>query len=72
MNIRNPEEVVIVGGGIAGSMTAAYLKAAFRDRISVTLVDDESGRSATGHDETTLSDIPRFFGFLGLAEEDWM
>ncbi|TPQ22180.1 tryptophan halogenase family protein [Streptomyces sporangiiformans] len=72
MSTQNPENVVIVGGGIAGSMTAAYLKAAFRERISVTLVEDESGSAAAENDETTLGDIRSFFDFLGLEEEDWM
>ena len=31
--------VVIMGGGTAGWMTATYLRAAFGDRISVTLVE---------------------------------
>lgn len=63
--------VVIVGGGTAGWMTASYLKAAFADRISVTLV--ESGKIGTiGVGEATFSDIRHFFEFLDLREEDWM
>jgi flavin-dependent dehydrogenase len=68
---RNPERVVIVGGGTAGWMTASYLKAAFGDRISITLV--ESGRIGTiGVGEATFSDIRHFFEFLDLSEEEWM
>ncbi|CCH30882.1 tryptophan halogenase family protein [Actinosynnema sp. NPDC047251] len=71
MNTRNPQNVVVVGGGTAGWMTASYLKAAFGDRISVTLV--ESGRIGTiGVGEATFSDIRHFFQFLDLKEEDWM
>ncbi|GGQ17959.1 tryptophan halogenase family protein [Streptomyces roseolilacinus] len=63
--------VVIVGGGTAGWMTASYLKAAFGDRIDITLV--ESGKVGTiGVGEATFSDIRHFFEFLGLKEEDWM
>ncbi|MFF2044589.1 tryptophan halogenase family protein [Kitasatospora sp. NPDC058170] len=63
--------VVIVGGGTAGWMTAAYLKAAFEDRIDITLV--ESGTVGTvGVGEATFSDIRHFFEFLGLKEKDWM
>jgi tryptophan halogenase len=64
-------KVVIVGGGTAGWMTASYLKAAFADRIDVTLV--ESGKVGTiGVGEATFSDIRHFFAFLGLKEKDWM
>ncbi|MFI6015640.1 tryptophan halogenase family protein [Streptomyces sp. NPDC051243] len=63
--------VVIVGGGTAGWMTASYLKAAFGDRIDITLV--ESGKVGTiGVGEATFSDIRHFFEFLGLKEKDWM
>jgi flavin-dependent dehydrogenase len=66
-----PKSVVIVGGGTAGWMTAAYLKAAFGDRMSITLV--ESGTVNTvGVGEATFSDIRHYFEFLGLSERDWM
>ncbi|MBN6039745.1 tryptophan halogenase family protein [Amycolatopsis sp. 195334CR] len=71
MSVKNPDHVVIVGGGTAGWMTASYLKAAFGDRLSVTLV--ESGRIGTiGVGEATFSDIRHFFEFLDLKEDDWM
>lgn len=64
-------KVVIVGGGTAGWMTASYLKAAFADRVDITLV--ESGTvGAVGVGEATFSDIRHFFAFLGLKESDWM
>ncbi len=64
-------DVVIVGGGTAGWMTATYLRSAFGDRVSVTLV--ESGNVATvGVGEATFSTIRHFFDYLGLAERDWM
>jgi flavin-dependent dehydrogenase len=63
--------VVIVGGGTAGWMTASYLKAAFKDKVDITLV--ESGKVGTiGVGEATFSDIRHFFEFLGLKESDWM
>ena len=63
--------VVIVGGGTAGWMTATYLKASFGDRITVTVV--ESDRIGTiGVGEATFSTIRHFFGHLGLSEPDWM
>ncbi|TDD39859.1 tryptophan halogenase family protein [Saccharopolyspora elongata] len=63
--------VVIVGGGTAGWMTATYLKEALGDQISVTLV--ESARVPTiGVGEATFSTVRHFFDYLGLAERDWM
>ncbi|MBW4721390.1 tryptophan halogenase family protein [Saccharothrix obliqua] len=71
MTLRNPDRVVIVGGGTAGWMTASYLKAAFGDRIDITLVESDS-IGTIGVGEATFSDIRHFFQFLGLKEEDWM
>lgn len=63
--------VVIVGGGTAGWMTAAYLKAAFSDPVQVTLV--ESGQvSRIGVGEATFSTVRHFFDFLGIDEADWL
>jgi flavin-dependent dehydrogenase len=64
-------DVLIVGGGTAGWMTAAYLRAAFGDRISVTLVES-SNVPTIGVGEATFSTVRHFFDYLGLAEEDWM
>lgn len=65
------KDVVIVGGGTAGWMTATYLKAAFGDRVSITLV--ESKKIGTiGVGESTFSTVRYFFEYLGLAERDWM
>ncbi|MGW6010645.1 tryptophan halogenase family protein [Streptomyces sp. NPDC055210] len=64
-------QVVIVGGGTAGWMTATYLKQIFGNHLSVTLV--ESDRVGTiGVGEATFSTIRNFFARLGLAEQDWM
>lgn len=63
--------VTIVGGGTAGWMTASYLKAAFGDRVGVTLV--ESARvSRIGVGEATFSTVRHFFDYLGLDEADWL
>jgi tryptophan 6-halogenase len=65
------KSIVIVGGGTSGWMTASYLKAAFGDRISVTLV--ESDRIGTiGVGEATFSTVRHFFSYLGIEEKDWM
>lgn len=63
--------VVIVGGGTAGWMTASYLKAAFSDRIQVTLVESAQV-SRIGVGEATFSTLRHFFDFLGLDEADWL
>lgn len=63
--------VAIVGGGTAGWMTAAYLKATFGERLDVTLVHSER-QARIGVGEATFSTVKHFFDYLGLAEEDWM
>lgn len=65
------KNIVIVGGGSAGWMTASYLQAAFGERVTITLV--ESARVGTiGVGEATFSTIRHFFDYLGLDERDWM
>src|SRR6478672_1557411 len=70
-SLRMIRSVVVVGGGTAGWMTASYLKAAFADRIEVSLV--ESARvSRIGVGEATFSTVRHFFDYLGLDEADWL
>ncbi|MBS2965973.1 tryptophan 7-halogenase [Actinocrinis puniceicyclus] len=64
-------DVVIVGGGTAGWMTASYLKTAFGDRVSVTLVESEN-IATVGVGEATFSTVRHFFDYLGLDEQEWM
>ena len=63
--------VVIVGGGTAGWMTATYLKEAFGERVSVTLVESDHV-PVIGVGEATFSTVRHFFDYLGLSERDWM
>jgi tryptophan halogenase len=63
--------VVIAGGGTAGWMTATYLKAAFGDRVDVTLVESAQV-SRIGVGEATFSTVRHFFDYLGLKEEEWL
>jgi tryptophan 6-halogenase len=64
-------KVLIVGGGSAGWMTAAYLSKVFGRQIHISLV--ESANIGTiGVGEATFSTIHLFFKFLGLEEQDWM
>ncbi|MFF4616655.1 tryptophan halogenase family protein [Nonomuraea jabiensis] len=63
--------VVIVGGGTAGWMTASYLKAAFGERVDVTLVESAQV-SRIGVGEATFSTLRHFFDYLGLDEAEWL
>ncbi|MFI6346391.1 tryptophan halogenase family protein [Streptomyces sp. NPDC050560] len=67
--IRN---VVILGGGTAGWMAAAYLSKALEENVTVTVLEAPS-IPRIGVGEATVPNLQKvFFDFLGLAEEDWM
>ncbi len=68
---RKIERLVIVGGGSAGWMTAAYLHKALGESVRVSLVESAS-ISTIGVGEATFSTIRLFFDFLGLEEHEWM
>ncbi len=65
------KNIVIVGGGSAGWMTAAYLQKALDKVDTITLVESKSIRTI-GVGEATFSTIKLFFDFLGLKESEWM
>jgi len=65
------KEVLIVGGGSAGWMTAAYLSKALGPDVNISLVESAT-IGTVGVGEATFSTIHLFFKFLGLQEEDWM
>ena len=68
---HNIQNIVIVGGGSAGWMTAAYLSKALGQKAQVTLV--ESSKITTiGVGEATFSTIKLFFDFLDIQEKEWM
>jgi flavin-dependent dehydrogenase len=64
------KRVVIVGGGSAGWMTAAYLGKALRD-VEITLVESPA-IPIIGVGEATFSTVKLFFDFLEIEESDWM
>lgn len=64
------KSIVIVGGGSAGWMTAAYLKKSVPS-VDVTLIESANIKSV-GVGEATFSTIKLFFDFLGLEEHEWM
>ena len=68
---NHKKKVLIVGGGSAGWMTAAYLSKALGDNVNISLVESATIGSV-GVGEATFSTIHLFFRFLGLQEEDWM
>lgn len=68
---QSPVKVVIVGGGSAGWMTAAYLSKALDKNVQISLVES-SNITTIGVGEATFSTIKLFFDFLGLEEREWM
>jgi len=68
---QSPVKVVIVGGGSAGWMTAAYLSKALDKNVQISLVES-SNITTIGVGEATFSTIKLFFDFLGLQEREWM
>lgn len=65
------EQIVIVGGGTAGWMTASYLKQALDARCNIVVVESPSIRTI-GVGEATFSTIKLFFDWLDLDESEWM
>ncbi|MCO5968355.1 tryptophan halogenase family protein [Actinoallomurus soli] len=64
--------VVILGGGTAGWMTAAYLGKALEENVKITVLEAPA-IPRIGVGEATVPNLQRaFFDFLGLREEDWM
>jgi len=65
------QEVLILGGGTAGWMTASYLKRAFPE-LKITLMEARN-IPKIGVGEATVPNLQKvFFDFLGLPEEEWM
>ena len=66
------KEIVIVGGGSAGWMTAAALSSLLDPKdVSITLVEsDQIGTIGVG--EATVLDIVNYNRFLGLREDEFM
>ena len=65
-------EVLIVGGGTAGWMTAAYLVRAFGETVRITLLEAPT-IPKIGVGEATVPNLQKvLFDFLGIPEEEWM
>src|SRR5438045_2952013 len=67
--IRN---IVILGGGTAGWMAAAYLGKALQGTVDITVLEAPAV-PRIGVGEATVPNLQRaFFDHLGIAEDDWM
>jgi flavin-dependent dehydrogenase len=65
------KDILIVGGGTAGWMTASYLKKALQG-VQITLIEAPN-IPKIGVGEATVPNLqPVFFDFLGIPEDDWM
>ncbi|HVX13584.1 MAG TPA: tryptophan halogenase family protein [Pirellulales bacterium] len=65
-------DVVILGGGTAGWMTAAYLGSHLQGSVRITVLEAPA-ISKIGVGEATIPNLQRvFFDQLGLSEQDWM
>ena len=69
--LQKIESIIIVGGGSAGWMTAAYLNKALGESVQIKLIESAT-ISTIGVGEATFSTIKLFFDFLGLDESEWM
>lgn len=72
MQTTAPKSIVIVGGGTAGWMAASILLHAWKDQgVQITLVEsDDIGIIGVGEGSTPA--LRKFFGYLRIAEKDWM
>jgi tryptophan halogenase len=70
-NKNRIESIVIVGGGTAGWLSAAYLNRALGPGVKITVVESPTIQRI-GVGEATVSTLRYTMAFLGLADEDWM
>jgi len=65
-------EVVVLGGGTAGWMTASYLAKSFQGQVNITVLEAPA-IPRIGVGEATVPNLQSaFFDHLGIPEEDWM
>jgi tryptophan halogenase len=70
MKSKNIKDIVIVGGGTAGWMTASLLIKFYPDK-NITLIESED-IGTVGVGESTLGGINWYFNALGLKDKEWM
>src|SRR5438105_2943048 len=68
-----PRRIVVVGGGTAGWMTAAFLwKVWMRDGGPSVTVIESPMVERVGVGESSIPSMPRLLSRLGIDEADWM
>lgn len=68
MKIKN---ILVVGGGSSGWMTASALTKYFGEKVNVSVVESEKS-GPVGVGESTIIPFNRFLHLVGLNDEDWM
>ena len=63
------KNIIIVGGGSSGWLTAAYLSNNFPN-LNITIVDKEIG-TPVGVGDATLLNFKRFMELCGFPESEW-
>ena len=63
--------IVVVGGGTAGWLSAAYLQRALGESVGIRLVES-TVIHRLGVGEATIPTLAATMAFLGFADEDWM
>ncbi|NJR20173.1 MAG: tryptophan 7-halogenase [Hyphomonadaceae bacterium] len=68
MSVENIQSLLIVGGGVEGWMSAAYLARVLGPSVTISLLDQEPAAAPIGC--ATLPPIKALHATLGLAEAD--
>jgi tryptophan halogenase len=72
MDDNQIRSILVLGGGTAGWMTAAYLGQALGPAVTITVLEAPA-IPRIGVGEATVPNLHKvFFDFLGLAEDEWM
>lgn len=68
----NIKEIVVIGGGTAGWMSATYIAKSLDFKVNITVIES-ADHAPIGVGEATIPTIKtEFFDRLGIPEEEWM